>query len=351
MRDFSIIIDQLDPDFAPGRIGELCGFDHDDSGIERIFFIDASGQKCLKPRQACAVESAALTNLDMTVYVFMSLKAPPGKPDVPQSDERNCRTMGLIRILPNVQIIYEENLLAKYLNGTPLEPLYSRNMLNQSIYNQPHASGALRIAMLNEGGGIYLDFDIVVLRSLRCLKNSIGMAYLNESLLFVESSVLAFSPNHTFLQNFMKHMVGSYVRDQRDSLGYKPLTDFFRDSCNCTVRNCSLNGNCSITTDCLVATKKYDGTAKNLDFFCFNGSTTPLTLMSSLAFNPIKWYFQQRFYDTHKEPVFLSTFENELKRMRAHSYLAHIHGSSRGAFVQKESLYAFLARRFCPAIY
>ena len=112
----------VDPNFAPGKIKELCGVDG--GGEKRIFFIETSGEKCLKPRQACAVESAALTNPDMAVYLYFSIEAPPGKPESNTGEglERHCRTMELLRLLPNVHIFYG-HLLAKYLKGTPLEPL------------------------------------------------------------------------------------------------------------------------------------------------------------------------------------------------------------------------------------
>lgn len=307
--------------FALGKIGELC---HSDGGGEkRIFFIETSGHRCLRPRQACAVESAALTNPDMTVHVYMSLSSPPGNPEVDYGDglERHCRTMDLIKSLPNVRVLYED-LLSKYLTGTPLESLYVSGQFNKSRYSYQHVSDAVRVALLYRYGGIYLDLDVVVLRSLKCLRNTAGHVNILGQL-SVENDVLVFDRGHKLLNFFMRWMKQTYKADERSVIGPQGLAHAFRLFC-------------SIPPD-----RKLSEVAEE-SFVCHGN--TPFTLMPPAAFHPIGFFDQNHFFTCDYLP-------KDLDVLRFNSYTVHVYGAGHGAHVPKSSLYAFLARRFCPVIY
>lgn len=316
----------IDPNFAPGRIGELCGPADGGGGEKRIFFIESSGEECLRPRQACAIESAALTNPDMTIYVHMSLRAPPGRPEEDRGEglERHCRTMELIRALPNVRIIYEDDLLGKYLKGTPLEPLYHSGAFNRSRYALQHISDAVRIAILYQYGGIYLDLDVVVLRSLRCLRNSAGHVDVLGQV-SVENDVLAFDAGHKFLRFFMRWMAEGYRPDQRAAIGPLALTNVFKAFCK------------------LPADRQKFSEDSDETFLCHK--ETPVTLMKPLALHPIAYFEQNRFYACD------SPLSEEVERLRSGTYSVHVYGSGHGAHVPRSSLFAFLAERFCPSVY
>ena len=64
-----------------------------------------------------------------------------------------------------------------HLRDTPLETLLSnkeRGIL-QSQFPLAQRSDLVRVALLWNLGGIYLDLDVVVLRPLYCLKDAIGL--------------------------------------------------------------------------------------------------------------------------------------------------------------------------------
>ena len=58
-----------------------------------------------------------------------------------------------------------------YLKRTPLEHFI--NKVNRGQLAQ--RSDLIRVALLWLFGGLYLDLDVVVLRPLYCLKNTIGL--------------------------------------------------------------------------------------------------------------------------------------------------------------------------------
>ena len=98
----------------------------------------------------------------MTIYLYMATSSPPGNPekDVGEGLERHCRTMELIKLIPNVQVLYED--LPQHLNGTPLESLYSNGEFNKSQYSYQHLSDALRVALLYKYGGIFILFISII---------------------------------------------------------------------------------------------------------------------------------------------------------------------------------------------
>lgn len=67
-----------------------------------------------------------------------------------------------------------------HLNGTPLHKLalrlkesHSNSSINQFPLHQ--RSDLVRVALMWKQGGLYLDLDVVVLRPLYCLQNTLGL--------------------------------------------------------------------------------------------------------------------------------------------------------------------------------
>lgn len=304
-------------EFAPGKIGELC---HSDGGGEkRIIFLETSGEKCLRPRQACAVESAALTNPDMTIYVYMALKKPPGNPEMDYGEGlvRHCKTMEILSNFSNVYIIYDN--ISKHLMGTPLESLYVSGQFDNSQYSFQHMSDALRIALLYKYGGIYLDLDVIVLRSLRCLRNTAGHVFiLGES--SIENGLMAFDRGHKLLNFFMRLMKKTYKSNERSVIGPNGFSRAFRMMCN----HSSVVINDSV-----------------YDYQCYN--QVRIKLLNKTAFHPITYFEQKRFYVENFKQSELKTLEN--------SYSVHVYGSGHGAHVPDTCLFAYMAKQFCPSVY
>jgi lactosylceramide 4-alpha-galactosyltransferase len=308
----------LKGEFAPGKIGELC--QPSSCGSEkRIIFIETSGEKCLKPRQACAVESAARTNSDMSIYIFMAINRPPGNPEKDRGEGllRNCQTMQVLRSFSNVYVMFDD--LPKHLIDTPLETLYFDGRLKNSEYALQHISDALRVALLYKYGGIYLDLDVVVLRSLCCLRNTAGHTFiLGES--SIETGFMAFDPGHKFLKFFMGLMQRLYKPNERSVIGPNGFSQAFRLFCN--------------HPSIVIRDSVYD-------FKCHNN--VHVRLHNKTAFHPITYFEQNRFYAENFDLNELDAFNQ--------SYSVHVYGSGHGAHVPKTSLFAFMANQFCPSTY
>lgn len=320
------------PTFRPESIGELC--ESGANGAEKqMFFIESSGERCLRPRQACAIESAARTNPDMSIHVHMSLTPAPGIAEAEGGYglDTHCQTMDILtQQFPKIKIIRED--LTRHLLGTPLEALLPSDKvrppeapllsgkLEQSKFSYQHLSDAVRIALLYKSGGIYLDLDVITLRSLKCLRNTAGEVRSVDYKAGIENGVLIFDKDHELLNHYMQLIPHIYDPKSRECIGPNGLLKAAGEFCGF-------------------------GICEGCDFgqlwICRDNSN--ITVLYTEAFYPIPFRERTRFY----EPTFpLSDLDNLQT-----SYLVHVYGSGHGAQVAHTSLYGFLAQRFCPSVY
>lgn len=249
----------------------------------------------------------------------MAVNKPSGSPEVDQGDglQRHCKTMEVLNSYSNVYVIRED--LSKHLLGTPLESLYVTGQFDRSSYSYQHWSDALRIALLYKFGGIYLDLDVVVLRSLKCLRNTAGHTFiLGES--SIENGLMVFDRGHKLLSFFMRLMKQTYKPNERSVIGPIGFSTAFRMMCN----HSSVVINDSVH-----------------DYECYN--QVKVRLLNKTAFHPITYFEQKRFFVEDFQLSELKTFDS--------SYSVHVYGSGHGARVPETSLFAFMAKQFCPSIY
>lgn len=173
------------------EVSTTYGFPHLESDSQKpildknIFFHETScfGEKgiILNPRQACAVESAAIMNPGTTIYLLFISPSPI-----------SVETKEIVKLLssyPNIKIrrIYPET----YTKETPLEDWYKSGVLMKSKWRRSHMSDVLRYLTLWKYGGIYLDLDVVVMTSLENLTNFAGAEDWDD----VAAGVMGFSSN------------------------------------------------------------------------------------------------------------------------------------------------------------
>ena len=123
---------------------------------ERIFFHETSGRNELSLRQSCAVESAALHNPNRPVQVFF------------QPEERQQSTSS-----PWFQVLnHYENIMAividdekVYFKDTPLNDWYVKGQWRNSRFRMEHMSDYIRMVSLFKEGGMFIDLDIVTIKS------------------------------------------------------------------------------------------------------------------------------------------------------------------------------------------
>lgn len=255
----------------------------------------------------------------MTIYLYMAISTPPGKPEADQGEGlgRHCKTMTLLESLSNVYVLRED--LSKHFLGTPLESLYTSGQFQKSQYAFQHMSDALRVALLYKYGGIYIDLDVIVLRSLKCLRNTAGHTFiLGES--SIENGLMIFDRGHKLLNFFMRLMKQTYKPEERSVIGPNGLSRAFRMMCN--------------HSSVVISDAVYD-------YRCYN--EVHVTLLNKTAFHPITYFEQNRFFTENFD-------RNELKLFDT-SYSVHVYGSGHGAHVPDTSLFAYMAKQFCPSVY
>lgn len=125
-------------------------------GPNSIFFHETSCRGGLDSRQACAIESAARAHPEREVYLMFS---------APISDfvyQRSC--IAELRRLPNVRIARVH--ITDYAKNTPLEAMVESEPFIKSKWRVEHTSDVLRYLSLYKWGGVYLDTDMVIVKSL-----------------------------------------------------------------------------------------------------------------------------------------------------------------------------------------
>lgn len=144
-----------------------------------------SGKIVITSRQACAVESAARLNPSFDIYLLFS---SPGVFNFQNTE--SDRFLQVLLNYTNVKIMHLD--YEKYTKDTLVEELYSSGKIEYSDYPRSHASDVLRYLTMFKYGGIYLDLDVVVTKSLENLPpNYAG----SESEKNVAAGVLNFSPS------------------------------------------------------------------------------------------------------------------------------------------------------------
>ncbi|KOB69440.1 putative Lactosylceramide 4-alpha-galactosyltransferase [Operophtera brumata] len=121
-----------------------------------IFFHETSCRGGLNSRQACSIESAARAHPGRTIYVLFS--APINKISLEDI------IMELLKKFSNIK--FRRVHLVEYAKGTPLELLVEGGALNRTRWPISHTSDVLRFLTLYKWGGVYLDLDTVVAKSL-----------------------------------------------------------------------------------------------------------------------------------------------------------------------------------------
>ena len=215
----------------------------------------------------------------------------------------------------NIEIV-RENLLG-LLEDTPLWQLYKTGSFNRSTWRLFHLSDAARVALLWKKGGLYLDMDCIVLRSLHSLNNTIGTVKYTVPH-WVENGVMAFSAGHPFLHFLMKYMVLAFEPENYISLGPDTLRDALFFFCN------------------------RDTLPTNNWMSCRHNAT--IFIQPPNSFYAINSSRIETFYQPQFDPADWDLLHRE-------SFLSHIYGSGHGRTAPPGSLYAKLALKYCPISY
>uniref|UniRef100_A0A6P7FTH1 Lactosylceramide 4-alpha-galactosyltransferase-like n=1 Tax=Diabrotica virgifera virgifera TaxID=50390 RepID=A0A6P7FTH1_DIAVI len=209
-----------------------------------IFFHETScnsfehGKIVINSRQACAVESAAKMNPDLDVYL---LYASPGIFRF-EGNESDHFLKSLLSY-KNVRILHLN--YGNYVKGTPLETLWTSGEIENSKYAVSHASDVLRYLTLWKYGGIYLDLDVVVIKSLQDLPlNYAGLQTKKQ----VAAGVVSFEADgfgHSLAEKCVNKLKHNFYGRKWGRNGPGIVTSVMMESCNVTIASEMLTKNCT----------------------------------------------------------------------------------------------------------
>ncbi|XP_030760933.1 lactosylceramide 4-alpha-galactosyltransferase-like [Sitophilus oryzae] len=196
----------------------------------KIFFLETSCKSynakriVISTRQACAVESAARMNPNMDVYV---LYASTG--GFREGNEESDRYLKLLKSYPNLHILHFD--VQRFVKNTPVETLWTSGLMNQSHYPMVHTSDILRLLVLWRYGGIYLDLDVVVLKSLETFPDNFAGA---QSIDVLANGVMGFSKEgkgHEYVEKCLENAMETFNGSDWAYNGPHLITRVFNKIC------------------------------------------------------------------------------------------------------------------------
>jgi lactosylceramide 4-alpha-galactosyltransferase len=172
-------------------------FQNSHSGYEeKVFFLETSGSGTLNIRQACAVESLALHNGNLEIYVlFMDA----------QINTSVVILRNLIKKYKNIRLVSIN--VNEYVAGTPLEHWYHCTNWRKGPYHVSHLSDGLRFLTLQKYGGYYFDLDVIHVRPVMYYRNFFCAASDNH---YLASGVIHASLNNPIMEFAVNDFVINY---------------------------------------------------------------------------------------------------------------------------------------------
>ncbi|XP_063709063.1 lactosylceramide 4-alpha-galactosyltransferase-like [Culicoides brevitarsis] len=276
-----------------------------------IFFIHVQRPKDktlnLIARSACAIESAAKNNPDFNVTLVCF--------NVMDLAENNSFVKAL-KEYPNIQ--FHKTTLENITKDSIAEPWISKGLIQKGKYLSWHTSDFARLFMLYKYGGIYLDTDFIVLKSLADLKPGWTVA---ESRYWVASAAMSFHSTgygHYLAEMLVREFMNSYNGSVYSYNGPQLLTRVLQKVCFTKDTKMMKRGPC------------YD-----------------FEVLARETFYPIGFYEKDLFFNP-------SNLTQALEKVKD-SYAVHCwHGGYLGGVhlkVGTQAAIGVLAEKHCPKVY
>ncbi|KAH8402943.1 hypothetical protein KR222_000556 [Zaprionus bogoriensis] len=179
----------------------------------------------LSGRQACAIESAALNNPTFQVFVLFTSTTY-----LPNADKLKQAIINALLSYRNVQ--FRQLDIWQYAKDTPMENWINREDLFRSSFLKEHISDLLRLLSLYRYGGIYLDLDVMVLRSFEYVPLNFAGLETNTS---IGNTVLGLDNSQLgnyFLKNFLQDFEENFAGDLWAENGPRSLSRVIKKICN-----------------------------------------------------------------------------------------------------------------------
>ncbi|CAN7998490.1 unnamed protein product, partial [Ixodes hexagonus] len=161
-----------------------------------FFFLETAGSTCLNSRESCSIESAARQNPGFTVFLLTLWGTQRCKYATTYLDN--------LKHLRNFKVARVD--VKSLVNGTALNGWYHSDVWIVSPFRTNHFSDALRLLVLWKYGGVYADMDVLVLKDVSHLQNSVS----RELFPLIGNSMMTFQRGHPFLLACLQEFAINY---------------------------------------------------------------------------------------------------------------------------------------------
>ncbi|EFX71990.1 hypothetical protein DAPPUDRAFT_111182 [Daphnia pulex] len=165
---------------------------------QRIFFHETSGRSELSLRQCCAVESAARHNPDRNIQLFLGSSDNCGdginRPFRKIFSSQFSSWLKVLSRYTNLSVVYLNE--GYYFSGTPFQDWYRKGEWRKSPFKMGHLSDFIRILTLYKGGGMYMDLDIMTLKTFHGIMFNNYLVYENAKMDTIGNSIMHFERGH-----------------------------------------------------------------------------------------------------------------------------------------------------------
>ncbi|XP_075973165.1 lactosylceramide 4-alpha-galactosyltransferase-like isoform X2 [Anticarsia gemmatalis] len=268
-------------------------------GEKAIFFHETSCRGGIDSRQACAVESAARMHPNWQINLLF----------ISPIEELILKKSNLAKLLQFKNVKFARIHIDDYSEGTIVETVLTKK-IKESTHPVEHLADILRVLTLHKFGGVALDTDVVISRSFDPL------------------------PPNWIAKEFDYNLASGAMAFAKDQVGEKVTTDILVEIRNTYAPKLwSYNGPLAIQR---ILNKTCPYVLRT------HGNCDGLQIIRSDLFYPMyyivnKYYFyRDPFLNRSGQPYYMHHFWNHLTKAEP---------------VRKFSVYAELARKYCPAIF
>ncbi|XP_070507589.1 lactosylceramide 4-alpha-galactosyltransferase-like [Chironomus tepperi] len=199
----------------------------EDEKTKKIFLLETHMDEVRileNARQACSVESAAITNPEAHVYFILATN----------SSQVLLKYSELAKVLMSYNNIHIRYLnIYEFSKGTILESLIAQNTILKSRFPIEHMADVMRVMVLSRYGGTYLDLDVLSLVPIAVI-NQENFACPENDNVITNAVVNIGHKNHEVMQAYLHKLNSSYNPNEWAANGPNMLTNAIRLFCEGT---------------------------------------------------------------------------------------------------------------------
>ena len=197
--------------------------------LQNIHLIECSDRDTFTFKQLCVIESASKHHPDNVIRIWMVSPKLQNDPN-------------FVLIQKKYQNIDLENINVKnFIDESHLNIIWDK--LKNSAYYVTHLSDVLRILILKQFGGIYLDLDALVIKTFPNSENFIGFNEIGFNEIGINEfelagGVMKFQMNHSIVQEMIVELSNSFDGNAWTANGPDLIKKVVKNLCEGKLENC-----------------------------------------------------------------------------------------------------------------